>query len=229
MCQERQAFWKSVTGNVSKRDLCILWKMWRVRQAENVSRELRSASQEVIKKIIIWGLHNLQSKLERQTVWKHVKRALLSEEVIKKIIICLQSNLKGNKIFCWKSDSLKICQQSFAEPGSHQENYHLRLAQPAFKLKRQSLQSENVLRELCLARKSSRKLSSEACPTCNQTSKAKSPLCTAFSQVLFLQWLGYFYETNGCLCIFYVHSISNPLDRHAAPDSVNAQEPTFGE
>jgi hypothetical protein len=121
---------------------------------------------------------------------------------------------------------LKICQQSFAEPGRHHENYHLRLAQPAFKLKRQSLQSENVLRELCLARKSSRKLSSEACPTCNQTSKAKSPLCTAFSQVLFLEWLGYFYETNGFFCIFYVRSISNPL---AAPDSVNAQKPTSGE
>jgi len=142
-------------------------------------------SQEVIKKIIIWGLHNLQSKLERLTVWKHVKRALLSEEIIKKIIICLQSNLKGNKNFC---------QQSIAEPGSHQENYHLRLALPAFKLKRQSLQSENVLRELCVARKWSRKLSSEDCPTCNQTSMAKSPLCTAFSQVLFLERLGYFYE-----------------------------------
>jgi len=129
----------------------------------------------------------------------------------------------------WKTNSLETCQESFVQWGSHQENYHLRLAQPAFKLKRQSLQSENVLRELCLARKSSRKLSSEACPTCNQTSKAESPLCTAFSQVLFLEWLGYFYETNGFFCTFYVRSISNPLDRHATPDSVNAQKPTSGE
>jgi hypothetical protein len=34
-------------------------------------------------------------------------------------------------------------------------------------------QAENVSRELCSARKSSRKLSSEACTTCNQNSKDK--------------------------------------------------------
>jgi hypothetical protein len=61
-----------------------------------------------------------------------------------------------------------------------------------------------VLRELCLARKWSRKLSSEDCPTCNQTSKAKSPLCTAFSQVLFLEWLRIFLRNEWTfVCFLY--------------------------
>jgi hypothetical protein len=40
---------------------------------------------------------------------------------------------------CGKSDSLKMCQESFAQPGSHQTNYHLRPAQPGIKLQRQAI------------------------------------------------------------------------------------------
>lgn len=152
------------------------------------------------------------SHLYPQDIWKCVKRGRHFGNLL------LETCQRETCAFCEKcgeSDRLKMCQESSAQPGSHQENYHLSHAQPAIKTwKTNSLKmcQESFAQWGSHQENYHLRLAQPAIKLERQTL-----LC-----MLFLEWLGH-------LCIFDVCSISNLLDRHAAPDSVNVQKPTSGE